>query len=443
MPVAALVTFAFACAYAGLALVVALTLLRSPRPPARTAARRADDAAPDVDVVVPARNEAANLPATLASLGAQDYGGRLRIWVVDDRSDDGTAEVVLRAAAHDERLRLVRVRAPSRRLAPKVNAVAHGIAAGSAPWIVTTDADCVHPPGWVRTLLASADERDVMVTGYVETGRAGAPRGLFERLEALDWVSLMLTHGALVRLGATVASSANNQAYRRAAFAAIGGFGVAGRAPSGDEDLLVQRLAALPGASVTYTDAPEARVTTASTGSWAGLLTQRRRWVSRYHHPQHYHRGFLAGIALLGVHSTCLSLATLTVPLWPTGLPWLLGAWAVVLAVVIPGMHLGLARLGRSELMGWPVLAWALLHPFLIALVWSWSLLRPGSWHAGAADYRRRAWRAWLRRGRRRRSSEPRTSASLPRWPVRGGSVAISGAGGVEEEQHEGDRARR
>ena len=401
MPVLAPATFVIALSYAVLVVVLTLALLRVPPPrPARTR-----DDWPDVDIVVPARDEAAALPATLASLRAQDYPGRFLIWVVDDRSRDTTAALVRQAAARDARVRLVQVDAPSRRLAPKVNAVEHGIAAGSAAWIVTTDADCVHSRGWLRALLGAAGERDVMVSGYVETARVGAARGLFGRVEALDWVSLMLTNRALMRLGACVASSANNQAYRRAAFEAIGGFGVAGRAPSGDEDLLVQRLATLPNAAVTYTDAPAARVLTASTGSWSGFLRQRRRWVSRYHHPQHYRPAFLAGIGLLGLHSLSLSLTTLAAIVWPVSLPWLVAAWSVVLAALVTAMHVGLDRLGRHDLMGWPVLVWALLHPFVITAAALWSLVRPGSWRAGAECYRRRWWRAWWRRTWRRRAS--------------------------------------
>ena len=405
MPSLALATFLIALTYAGLVVALTLALLRPPLP--RAARVRHDW--PAIDVVVPARDEAEALPEALASLRAQDYPGRFLIWVVDDRSHDATAALVRQAAERDARVRLVQVKEPSRRLAPKVNAVAHGIAAGTAAWIVTTDADCVHPRGWLRALLRAAGERDVMVSGYVETARFGTARGLFARIEALDWSALMITNRALMRLGACVASSANNQAYRRAAFEAIGGFGVAGRAPSGDEDLLVQRFATLPSARMAFTDAPDARVLTASTGSWLGFLRQRRRWVSRYHHPQHYRPAFLAGIGLLGVHSVSLSLTTLSASVWPASLPWLVASWVVVLAAVIAGMRVGLGRLGRRDLMGWPLWVWALLHPFVITTAVLWSLVRPGSWRAGAERYRRRWWRAWWRvqwrRAWRRRSS--------------------------------------
>src|SRR5260370_5768336 len=51
---------------------------------------------PDVVAVVPARNEAEMLPATLPALLGQEYPGALTVVVVDDRSSDRTAEVAAR-----------------------------------------------------------------------------------------------------------------------------------------------------------------------------------------------------------------------------------------------------------------------------------------------------------------------------------------------------------
>ena len=48
---------------------------------------------PPVSVVVPARDEAEHVAACLRSLLAQDYPGRFRIVLVDDRSTDGTGAI--------------------------------------------------------------------------------------------------------------------------------------------------------------------------------------------------------------------------------------------------------------------------------------------------------------------------------------------------------------
>jgi cellulose synthase/poly-beta-1,6-N-acetylglucosamine synthase-like glycosyltransferase len=385
-------------AYIGLMLMVVEGMLRPERRP-RTGAR------PPVSVIIPAHNEEEKLAATLSSLSRQEYPGEAEFVVVDDRSDDATGEIIDRFAAIDRRFRRVRVEQPSTRLSPKVNAVNEGISRSRGEIIVTSDADCEYPEGWLEGMVSHFEDDVVMVVGYVECTRADRPKTPLATFESIDWFSLMLTSRSLTRFGWKFASSANNQAYRRSAFQAAGGFGAGGRAPSGDEDLLTQRLGRLPGARIVFASSPEVRVLTRPMPSLAALLRQRKRWVSRYHHPMHYHPGFMASIAALGLQSVALAVAvplSLAVP-WIA--PWVASLWGVKLGVELAGMRVGTAQLDRRDLWGPPVLAWALLHPFFIATVVVWSLLQPGDWRAGAASYRRRFWLRQLREaGRRLRS---------------------------------------
>ena len=66
----------------------------------------ADAVLPSLTVIVPARNESANIGPCLSSLLAQQYpAGRLRFVVIDDDSQDATAVIVSSVAAGDSRLR--------------------------------------------------------------------------------------------------------------------------------------------------------------------------------------------------------------------------------------------------------------------------------------------------------------------------------------------------
>src|SRR5262249_28391931 len=67
-------------------------------------------AGPRVAAVVPARNEADCIGASIGSLLAQDYRGGWTVILVDDDSSDGTAEMAHRVANADERLCVVRSR---------------------------------------------------------------------------------------------------------------------------------------------------------------------------------------------------------------------------------------------------------------------------------------------------------------------------------------------
>lgn len=122
-----------------------------------------------ITAVIPARNEERVLGTTLRSLWSQDYPGDLRIVVVDDHSEDRTAEVarvVAREVATDRGrpADLCVLQAPP--LPPgwsgKVWAMQHGVECGLTPddparYILFSDADIEHGPGALRELVCRAE----------------------------------------------------------------------------------------------------------------------------------------------------------------------------------------------------------------------------------------------------------------------------------------------
>ena len=113
--------------------------------------------APAVDVVIPARDEAESIEATLRSLLAQDYAGRLRIILVDDSSADGTGELVRGLGAASLTVIAGAPRPPG--WSGKLWAVQQGVARSTADLLLLTDADIVHDKQHVSTLVAKT-ERD-------------------------------------------------------------------------------------------------------------------------------------------------------------------------------------------------------------------------------------------------------------------------------------------
>jgi hopene-associated glycosyltransferase HpnB len=111
---------------------------------------------PSVDIVVPARNEAATIAAVIQSLLTQDYPGKFRVVLVDDDSSDGTAA----AAGSDSRLEILRLNAKPPGWSGKLWAMSRGIAAGDAELLLLTDADIVHDSRHVSTLVAALQGLD-------------------------------------------------------------------------------------------------------------------------------------------------------------------------------------------------------------------------------------------------------------------------------------------
>ncbi len=96
---------------------------------------------PHVSVFVAAKDEQANIASCVSTLLEQDYGP-FDVTVIDDRSEDNTAQIVRDLAARDDRLHLVQVNELPEGWCGKCHAMWTAVPATDKPWIVMTDADC-------------------------------------------------------------------------------------------------------------------------------------------------------------------------------------------------------------------------------------------------------------------------------------------------------------
>jgi hopene-associated glycosyltransferase HpnB len=146
--------------------------------------RERDDAAiappaapPPVAIVVPARNEAENIAQSVGSLLKQDYAA-LSLIVVDDDSQDGTADVARRTAVSlgaDSKLTIVESHTLPPNWTGKLWAVKQGIAAAEekfAPkYLMLTDADIVHTGDTLSWLVAQAERHGLVLTSLTARWR--------------------------------------------------------------------------------------------------------------------------------------------------------------------------------------------------------------------------------------------------------------------------------
>jgi GT2 family glycosyltransferase len=109
-----------------------------------------------LSVVVPCRDEARGVEAALRSLLAQDHPD-LEVVAVDDRSADGTGEILDRLASGDRRLRVLHLDELPAGWLGKSHACASGAAASTGRWILFTDGDVLFAPGALRAAVAFAE----------------------------------------------------------------------------------------------------------------------------------------------------------------------------------------------------------------------------------------------------------------------------------------------
>lgn len=178
---------------------------------------------PSVTVVVPARDEAPFIARTLGSLLAQDYGP-LQVVLVDDDSADGTGAIARRLG--DPRLIVLSGQPRPPGWSGKLWAVAQGVAEAEGEFLLLTDADIVHEPGHVASLVAKAEAEQFDLVSEMVQLRAETHAEpvlvpafvyFFQLLYPFAWVGDPLRK--------TAAAAGGTILLRRSALERIGGIG--------------------------------------------------------------------------------------------------------------------------------------------------------------------------------------------------------------------------
>jgi cellulose synthase/poly-beta-1,6-N-acetylglucosamine synthase-like glycosyltransferase len=311
--------------------------------------------ATSISVIIPARNEAANIAACVKSVVAQQYPENLlEIIVVDDHSEDDTAAIA--SGAGEGRVHVVSLKdiLDGRPVnAYKKQALSAGIAASRGALIVTTDADCTASQTWLRNIAALFEEQQaVMIAGPVAFHD---PTSISGRFQSLDFMMMQAITAAAHRLKLGGMANGANLAFSRKAFDEISGYEGTTHLASGDDYLLLHKMEqAFPG-RIHYLKSREAIVHTAPQPGWRTFLQQRIRWASKSgRYADHRLTLILALVYLFNLSLAVLAIACI----WQ---PRLLLAPAALLClkVLAEGMLLWPAAgffQKRRELLAFPLL---------------------------------------------------------------------------------------
>jgi cellulose synthase/poly-beta-1,6-N-acetylglucosamine synthase-like glycosyltransferase len=234
-----------------------------------------------ITVVIPARNEAASIGNCLTALQLQLYPSHLfEVLVVDDFSDDATPELVKNHPLQNVRLiSLNDFIKPGQTGAYKKKAIETAIQQAAGTLIVTTDADCIAPPGWLQTIAAFYQEKQPQliampvliapVTGFI---------GVFQ---SLDFMTLQGITGASVYYKFHSMCNGANLAYTKAVFEKVNGFKGIDAIASGDDMLLMHKIYKQHPEEVLFLKSKDVTVCTQPVTTIGAFFNQRIRWASK------------------------------------------------------------------------------------------------------------------------------------------------------------------
>lgn len=304
-----------------------------------------------ITVLVPARNEERNIRACIDAILAQEYPAELlECIIIDDHSEDSTAAMV--HAYSDPGLRLISLQTVLPEGAVnsyKKKAIEAGVAAANGELIVTTDADCLVPPAWLRTIAHTYEKaQPCLVAGPV---RMSAGKGWLPAFQALDFLSLQGITAASVYKGFHSMCNGANLAYTKKAFHSVDGYQGIDHLASGDDMLLMHKIAQQFPGKISYLKHRNAIVNTEPAPTLKAFLKQRIRWASK---AQAYDdKSVFRVLLLVYILNLILLLQIFIAPFSAAQLKWTILFIGIKTLVEWPFMYSVAAFYDQRSLMRW------------------------------------------------------------------------------------------
>ena len=309
---------------------------------------RQHDQLPIISIVVPARNEAENLPCLFKSLVRLNYDpSKVELIIVNDDSTDNTKKLALELGKQlPFEVRVIdAVHGPNEVLPPtKTLPLAQGIDAARGEFVLMTDGDCELHENWARDIVRHFEPGIGLVCGITLPDYESSSERV-TRFEAVDWSLLLGVCAGTCRLGSPLALIGNNYAVRRQCYTDVGTFRSIAHNRI-DDIALFRAVADSKKWRIAFAVTPGACVKTLPVGGTEAIVKQRYRWME----------GFSA-VSITG--KLLFGFGLLTHLLWPLtlliGIPFgpltagaiLLGDWLVIAAC--------LTRLRKSGLFGYVI----------------------------------------------------------------------------------------
>lgn len=229
-------------------------------------------------VIIPFRNEEKSIVRCLKSIESQEYPGDLfEAIFVNDNSTDSSVEL-LKGNITSNNIRIIDLDNFESARGHKKAAVKLGIDNSKGDIIVTTDGDCVHGQNWLMTMLSYFSDDTAFVSGPVEFT---AGNKLFEKLQKLEFAGLILTGAGLIGNNTPVICNGANSAFRKKVFYEVGGYEDIMNLSSGEDELLMQKIAAETNYKINFCADKRAIVNTEPAGTITNFIDQRQRWASK------------------------------------------------------------------------------------------------------------------------------------------------------------------
>lgn len=273
-----------------------------------------------VAIIIAVRNEANNIHNLLTDLLLQTYPiAATEIIIINDHSTDNTAEIVKSYSQKHQHIILLNL--PDN-LQGKKQAISYGISQTNSELIMTTDGDCRLKPLWIASVCEFYQQKHAkLISSAVHLslapppapcepshrpsgrgfltysmsssppfgrcdGSQGAGRRVISKFGAifqiLDFAALIGIGAVSMHVGKPTMCNGANLAYTKEVFEEVGGFSGNEQIASGDDEFLLQKIAAKYPNDVHFLKNFDAIVHTETAKTMYSFFQQRKRWASKW-----------------------------------------------------------------------------------------------------------------------------------------------------------------
>ncbi len=230
---------------------------------------------PSVSVIIAARNEEENIHSCLKSISELNYPNeKLEIIVVNDESTDRTEEIIKNFISNRSNFSLINLQKTNSKLIGKSRPLAECIRNAKGEIIFITDADCLVPKNWIKTIASFYTKDVAMVNSFTNQNVTGA----FSGMQAIDFIYLLFVAGGIANLGKPVSCIGNNISFRKSVYDELGGFENLDKSVT-EDFLLINEIRKLKKYKVIIVLNKDSLVTTKPCNTLSELFSQKKRWA--------------------------------------------------------------------------------------------------------------------------------------------------------------------
>jgi len=158
-------------------------------------------------------------------------------------------------------------------------AITAGVEESDSELIVITDADCIVPETWIKSIVSAYEKHGYkMICGPVALTSG---KSFLAGYQGLEMAGLTVLSGGGISSGTPLLCNGANMAYTREAFTSVKGFEGIDDLPTGDDTLLLFKIHKAFQGQVGFLKSRDSVVYTSAQPTWGDFFHQRIRWASK------------------------------------------------------------------------------------------------------------------------------------------------------------------